>query len=86
MAGANEMKNIKEIAIRLGAVFVSSALATIGAGSILGVKAGVAAGLAGVLAVGKVAKDLSDAMIDGKLTKAEIDNAFDKADPTKGKK
>jgi hypothetical protein len=37
--------------------------------------------MAGVLAVAKVTKDLADAMIDGKLTKSEIDEAFAKADP-----
>jgi hypothetical protein len=79
------MTNIKNLAVRTGAVFVSSALATIGVGSIFGINAAIAAGMAGVLAVAKVTKDLADAMIDGKLTKSEIDAAFQKADP-KGKK
>lgn len=79
------MKNIKDLTIRTAAVFVSSALATIGVGSILGVNAAIAAGMAGLIAVGKVAKDLADALIDGKLTKEEIDSAFEKVDPKKVK-
>lgn len=80
------MTKVKNIAIRLAAVFVSSVLATIGAASIIGQEAAVGAAIAGVLAVMKVAKDLADAMIDGELSNKEIDNAFDKVDPTKDKK
>jgi len=80
------MDKIKNIAIRLVAVFVSSVLGTIGAASMLGQKAAIGAALAGILAVSKIAKDLADAAIDGNLTKKEIDAAFEKADPTKGKK
>jgi hypothetical protein len=41
------MTNIKNLAVRTGAVFVSSALATIGVGSIFGINAAIAAGMAG---------------------------------------
>lgn len=79
------MKKVKDIAVRLSAVFVSSVLGTIGAASIFGQKAAIGAGIAGVLAVSKVAKDLADALVDGKLTEAEINEVFDKADPKKTK-
>lgn len=79
------MKKVKDIAVRLTAVFVSSVLGTIGAASIFGQKAAIGAGIAGVLAVSKIAKDLADALVDGKLTEAEIDKAFGKTDPKKTK-
>jgi hypothetical protein len=81
----DNVNKVKDIAVRLTAVFVSSVLGTIGAASLLGQEAAIGAGIAGVLAVGKVGKDLADAMIDGKLTNDEIDSAFDKASPKKGK-
>lgn len=79
------MKKAKDIGVRLLAVFVSSVLGTIGAASIFGQKAAIGAGIAGILAVSKVAKDLADALVDGKLTTAEIDSVFDKHDPKKVK-
>jgi hypothetical protein len=81
----DNVNKVKDIAVRLTAVFVSSVLGTIGAASLLGQEAAIGAGIAGVLAVGKVSKDLADAMIDGKLTNDEIDLAFDKVTPKKGK-
>ena len=71
------MKETKKLVIRLAAVFYVSALATIGAGSLFGVPAATAAGIAGLLAVAKVGESLAKAYIaDGKLSKDEIDGAF----------
>jgi hypothetical protein len=71
------MKETKKLVIRLAAVFYVSALATIGAGSLFGVGAATAAGMAGLLAVAKVGESLAKAYIaDGKLSKDEIESAF----------
>jgi hypothetical protein len=75
------MKETKKLVIRLVAVFYVSALATIGAGSLFGVGAATAAGMAGLLAVAKVGESLAKAFIaDGKLSKDEIEDAFNKAE------
>jgi hypothetical protein len=71
------MKETKKLFIRLAAVFYVSALATIGAGSLFGVEAATAAGIAGLLAVAKVGESLAKSYIsDGKLDKNEIEAAF----------
>lgn len=71
---------IKDIALRILAVFVLDALATIGASSIFGINVVTAASVAGLLAVTVVFQDLARGFIkDGKLDKAEIDAAFSKA-------
>lgn len=71
------MKETKKLIIRLAAVFYVSALATIGAGSLFGVGAATAAGIAGLLAVAKVGESLAKSYIaDGKLDKTEIETAF----------
>jgi hypothetical protein len=78
------MKETKKLIIRLAAVFYVSALATIGAGSLFGVPAATAAGIAGLLAVAKVGESLAKAYIaDGKLSKDEVESAFNES---KGKK
>ena len=78
------MKQTKRLVIRLAAVFYISALGTIGAGSLFGVPAATAAGIAGLLAVAKVGEALAKAYIaDGKLSEDEIDTAFNE---TKSKK
>jgi hypothetical protein len=71
------MNQTKKLVFRLVAVFYISALGTIGAGSLFGVSAATAAGIAGLLAVAKVGESLAKAYIaDGKLSKDEIDAAF----------
>ena len=70
----------KDILLRIFAVFVLDALGTIGGASIFGIDAVTAASVAGVLAVSIVFQDLARAFLkDGKLSKAEIDEAFGKA-------
>lgn len=65
------------VLMRIVATFVASALAVIGAGSLGGVPAATAAFVGGILAVAKVIEKLSLAFLeDGRLSRAEIDAAF----------
>jgi hypothetical protein len=71
---------LKDIIFRIIAVFVLDALGTIGSASIFGIDTWTAAAIAGVLSVGIVFQDLARAFLkDGKLSKAEVDEAFSKA-------
>jgi len=71
------MKLFGNVALRIVATFVASALAIIGAGSLLGAQPWIAASMGGILAVAKVIERLSIAFLeDGKLSKAEINAAF----------
>ena len=71
---------VKDILLRIFAVFVLDALGTIGGASIFGIDAITAASVAGVLAVSIVFQDLARAFLkDGRLTKAEVDEVFGKA-------
>ena len=70
---------MKEIALRIGAVFILGALGTIGAAAILNVNPIIGAGIAGLIACSEVIKDLAKSYLDdGKLTKSEINKAFHK--------
>lgn len=71
------MKETGNVLLRILAVFLVSALSAMGAGSILGFEAAATAGLAGILAVARVVEELARGFLDdGKLTKAEVNNAF----------
>lgn len=71
---------MKDIVLRIGAVFILGALGTIGAAAILNVNPLIGAALAGLLACSEVIKDLALAYLDdGKITKAEINQVFNKA-------
>jgi len=71
------MKKIQDLAQRIMALFLSSALAIItGSALIGGIPVWKSAALAGFTAIAKVVESLAKASIDGTLTKAEIDNAF----------
>lgn len=73
------------VILRIVATFVASALAVIGAGAIGGIDVWAAALMGGILAVAKVVERLSIAFLeDGKLTKAEINAAFQQAVSLKG--
>ena len=62
---------------RIIALFLVSALTTIGAGAIIGIDTLQTAILAGVMGVANVVEDLSRGYLnDGKLSKKEIDEAF----------
>ena len=59
------------------ALFLVTALATIGAGAVIGIDVVQTAILAGVMGVANVIEDLSRGYLnDGKLTDKEIDQAF----------
>jgi hypothetical protein len=71
------MKLFGNVIMRIIATFVASALGVIGAGAIGGVPPVLAATMGGILAVAKVIELLSLAFLeDGKLTKDEINAAF----------
>lgn len=74
------MKNTKmflNVLKRIVAVFVASALSVLGAGSIVGIDAGKAAMMAGLLGVASVIEKMARSFLaDGKLTLTEINNAF----------
>jgi len=76
--------NILKIAKRIVALFIVTALGTIGAGAVIGINVIQTAILAGLMGVANVIQDLaSDYLADGKLTNAEIDAAFNKNAPKK---
>jgi hypothetical protein len=69
--------NILKIAKRMLALFLVTALATIGAGAVIGIDVIQTAILAGVMGVANVVEDLSRGYLnDGKLTEDEIERAF----------
>jgi hypothetical protein len=69
--------NILKIAKRMLALFLVTALATIGAGAVIGIDVLQTAILAGVMGVANVVEDLSRGYLnDGKLTEDEIERAF----------
>ena len=74
------MNLAKDILSRVAAVFIASALGAIGAGSLFGIGAGVAAGIAGLMAVSVVLERLAREFLDdGKLTQNEVDAVFGEA-------
>ena len=78
------MKNISNILMRIVAVFASSGLTVIGAGSLFGLDVITAAMMAGLLGVATVVESLARSFLDdGKLTSAEINEAFSKVDKKK---
>ena len=71
------MKKAQEIAQRIVALFLSSALGIITGSAIIGgIPVWKSAALAGFTAVAGVAEKLARASVDGVLTKHEIDEAF----------
>ena len=77
-----DKETVMQIVGRMVALFMVSALTTVGAGAVIGIDAVQTAILAGVLGVANVLEDLSRGYLkDGKLTKAEIDAAFNKNTP-----
>jgi polyhydroxyalkanoate synthesis regulator phasin len=75
------VKNIKNILMRIVAVFAANGLAVIGAGAIAGISTAKAITVAGLTAVAAVIEKLARAfMDDGKLTADEINAAFSTVD------
>ena len=62
---------------RVVATFIASALAVIGAGSIIGIDVWLSAALGGLLAVAKVVEKLALAFLeDGKIDREEVNTIF----------
>jgi polyhydroxyalkanoate synthesis regulator phasin len=75
------MKSLKNVLMRIVAVFAASGLAVIGAGAIAGISTIKAITVAGLTAVASVVEKLARAfMDDGKLTLDEINAAFSTVD------
>ena len=75
---------MKQIFWRMIATFTANGLATIGAGSLIGIEILDAIILAGTLGVVKVSEDLARAFLDdGNLSIEEINEAFSKIDRSK---
>ena len=75
---------LRQIFARMIATFMANGLATIGAGTLIGIDILDAVILAGTLGCVKVAEDLARAYLDdGVLTLEEINDAFAKMDRKK---
>lgn len=72
---------MRTILLRILAVFAASGLGVIGAGAIAGIELWQAALMAGIAGVATVIEGLARAYLhDGKLTKEEINEVFNKVD------
>ena len=72
---------IKNVLLRILAVFAASGLSVLGAGAVVGVDLLSAVFMAGILGVATVVERLARAFLDdGKLTLTEINDAFSKVD------
>lgn len=75
------MNNLKNILMRILAVFAASGLSVLGAGAIAGVELWKAALMAGIGGVATVVEALSRAFLDdGELSADEINDAFSRVD------
>lgn len=78
---------LKDIALRALAVVVASFMGTLGAGSLVGVEVWQAGLIAGVLGLATVLEGLSRSYLqDGKLTKDEVNEAFNEFNKKQPKK
>lgn len=78
VGGWHTMKNVL---LRILAVFAASGLSVLGAGAVVGIDMLSAVFMAGILGVATVVERLARAFLDdGKLTMAEINDAFSKVD------
>jgi hypothetical protein len=69
--------NYLKIAKRMLALFLVTALATVGAGAAIGIDVLQAALLAGIMGIANVVEDLARGYLnDGELTEDEINSAF----------
>lgn len=77
LKGNTLMEKVLSIFKRIFAVFLASGLSVIGAGAIIGIDTVKAVILAGTLGVVTVVEQLSRSyLVDGKLSSAEINEAF----------
>jgi hypothetical protein len=79
-----KMETIKNVTLRILAVFAASGLSVIGAGAIAGVPLWKACFMAGMAGGATVVEGLSRAFLDdGKLSASEINEVFNKVDKNK---
>lgn len=79
--GGSFMEKIISITQRIVAVFLASGLSVIGAGALIGIDTIKAVILAGTLGVVTVVEQLARSfLVDGKLSTAEINDAFSDVD------
>jgi len=79
--GGGAIASINNILARIVAVFAASGLSVIGAGAVVGISTAKAVILAGTLGVASVVEKLARGFLDdGKLTVAEINEAFASVD------
>jgi hypothetical protein len=79
-------KALSNILMRIVAVFAASGLSVLGAGAVVGIDTIQAVMLAGLLGVATVVEKLARAFLDdGKLTLAEINEAFAAVDKKQAK-
>jgi hypothetical protein len=72
---------VKNILMRIIAVFAASGLGVLGAGAVIGIDTMQAVSMAGLLGVATVIEKLARSFLDdGKLTLDEINSAFAKVD------
>lgn len=75
------MKGLKQVLLRIVAVFAAQGLSVVGAGSLVGIEVWKSIVLAGGLGVAKVVEGLARAyMDDGKLELHEINEVFNNVD------
>lgn len=79
--GGSFVNKVISVAQRIFAVFLASGLSVIGAGAIIGIDTIKAVILAGTLGVFTVVEQLARSfLVDGKLSNAEINEAFSDVD------
>ena len=77
----SKIASMKNIVMRIVAVFAASGLSVVGAGAIVGISTGKAVVLAGSLGVATVVERLARGFLnDGKLSIHEINEAFNAVD------
>jgi hypothetical protein len=75
------MQQVRQVILRILAVFVATGLSVIGAGSLAGIEIYQAVAIAGISGVAVVVEGLARAFIaDGNLSEEEINAVFSKAE------
>lgn len=81
------MQQVRQVILRILAVFVATGLSVIGAGSIAGIEIWQAVAIAGISGVAVVVEGLARAFIaDGNLSAEEINAVFSEAESASKKK
>jgi hypothetical protein len=81
------MQQVRQVILRILAVFVATGLSVIGAGSLAGIEIYQAVAIAGISGVAVVVEGLARAFIaDGNLSAEEINSVFSEAESASKKK